>query len=563
MTPTGNTDRDRDSGNARNAVNGPAPGQPSRRHLLGHLAGATLAGIAAGVTASSASAAPPAGKNGATDASGPATTAGGPNPIVMMPAWQLSREIHARRLSAREVMAAYLDHIARVNPGANAIVALREPEVLLQEATACDQALAAGRSAGWMHGMPQAPKDLALTRGIRTTFGSPIFRDNVPTADAIIVERARAAGAVLIGKTNTPEFGLGSQTFNPVYGATRNPYDASRTVGGSSGGAAAALALRMLPVADGSDFGGSLRNPAGFCNVYGMRPSAGRVPYGPAPEVFIQQLGYEGPMARTVADVALLLATQAGPDARTPQALAQDPVLATLTPANVADVLKTNLKGKRVAWLGDWDGYLPMEAGILPLCEDALNAFPAFGVQVEAIKPPFSPERLWKTWLVHRHFLVGNGMLPFYQDPAKRALLKDSAIWEIEGMLKLSASDVYAASMERSAWYQALLGVFKQFDYIAVPTAQVFPFDVNQPWPKQIAGREMDTYHRWMEVVFPWTLSGCPAISVPVGFGPQGLPMGMQLIGRPRDDLSVLRLARAYEEERDWVGKRLPSAMMG
>ncbi len=566
MNPIGNTTN---SGKPQDAGTGAAPASPeqrSRRDLLGRLAGATLAGMAAGVAASGASAAPPAGSGGASNASGassPGPAASGPNPIVMMPAWQLSRAIHARQLSSREVMTAYLDHIARVNPGANAIVALREREVLLQEAAACDQALAAGRPAGWMHGMPQAPKDLALTRGIRTTFGTPIFRDNVPTVDAIIVERARAAGAVLIGKTNTPEFGLGSQTFNPVYGATRNPFDAGRTAGGSSGGAAAALSLRMLPVADGSDFGGSLRNPAGFCNVYGMRPSAGRVPYGPAAEVFIQQLGYEGPMARTVADVALLLATQAGPDPRTPQALAQDPVLATLTPANVADALKTNLKGKRVAWLGDWHGYLSMEAGILPLCEDALKAFPAFGVSVEAIKPPFSPERLWKTWLVHRHFLVGNGMLAFYQDPAKRALLKDAAIWEIEGMLKLSASDIYAASMERTAWYQALLGVFKDFDYIAVPTAQVFPFDVNQPWPKQIAGREMDTYHRWMEVVFPWTLSGCPAISVPVGFGPQGLPMGMQLIGRPRDDLSVLRLARAYEEERDWVGKRLPSAMMG
>lgn len=566
MNPIGNTTNSGKPQDAGASAATASPEQRSRRDLLGRLAGATLAGMAAGAAASGASAAAPAGSGGTSNASGtssPGPAASGPNPIVMMPAWQLSRAIHARQLSSREVMTAYLDHIARVNPGANAIVALREREVLLQEAAACDRALAAGRPAGWMHGMPQAPKDLALTRGIRTTFGSPIFRDNVPAVDAIIVERARAAGAVLIGKTNTPEFGLGSQTFNPVYGATRNPFDAGRTAGGSSGGAAAALSLRMLPVADGSDFGGSLRNPAGFCNVYGMRPSAGRVPYGPAAEVFIQQLGYEGPMARTVADVALLLATQAGPDPRTPQALAQDPVLATLTPANVADALKTSLKGKRVAWLGDWNGYLPMEAGILPLCEDALKAFPAFGVSVEAIKPPFSPERLWKTWLVHRHFLVGNGMLAFYQDPAKRALLKDAAIWEIEGMLKLSASDIYAASMERTAWYQALLGVFKDFDYIAVPTAQVFPFDVNQPWPKQIAGREMDTYHRWMEVVFPWTLSGCPAISVPVGFGPQGLPMGMQLIGRPRDDLSVLRLARAYEEERDWVGKRLPSAMMG
>ncbi|MGO4329806.1 amidase [Cupriavidus sp. 2TAF22] len=485
------------------------------------------------------------------------------DPIVAMPALQLSRELHARRLSSREVMHAYLEHIARVNPAVNAIVALREREVLLQEADACDQALAQGRSAGWMHGMPQAPKDLAATRGIRTTFGSPIFRDNVPTADAIVVERARAAGAVLIGKTNTPEFGLGSHTFNPVYGATRNPYDTSRSAGGSSGGAAAALAMRMLPVADGSDFGGSLRNPAGFCNVYGMRPSAGRVPYGPGPELFLPQLGTEGPMARTVADLALLLATQSGADARTPQALPQDPELAALTPDNVAGALSADLKGKRVAWLGDWDGYLPMEAGILALCEDALKAFPAFGVAVEAIAAPFPPAQLWQVWLAHRHFLVGHGLLPHYQDPARRALLKPEAIWEIEGALKLGAADIHAASVARSAWYQALLGVFGTFDYIAVPTAQVFPFDVNATWPKQIAGRAMDTYHRWMEVVCPWTLSGCPVVSLPVGFGAEGLPMGMQLIGRPRGDLSVLRAARAYEQERDWVGGHLPRALLG
>lgn len=531
--------------------------QPARRQWLGQLAGAVLT-TAAATSAMSRNAGAATPSSGATGQA----SSGAPDPVVLMPAWQLSREIHARRVSCREVMSAYLAHIGRVNPAANAIVALREHDALMQEAAAADQALAAGKSAGWMHGMPQAPKDLALTRGIRTTFGSPIFKDNVPATDAIIVERARKAGAILIGKTNTPEFGLGSQTFNPVYGATRNPYDATRCAGGSSGGAAAALALRMLPVADGSDFGGSLRNPAGFCNVYGFRPSMGRVPYGPTPEVFIQQLGYEGPMGRTLADVALLLATQAGPDPRTPLALEQDPVLARLNPDNVMASLGADLKGKRIAWLGDWDGYLPMEDGILPLCEQALQAFPAFGVAVEKIKPPFAPERLWKTWLVHRHFLVGNGMLPFYRDPARRAQLKPEAVWEIEGALKLSASDVFAASAERSAWLQALQQVFASFDYIAVPTAQVFPFDVREPWPKSIAGRQMDTYHRWMEVVFPWTLSGCPAISVPVGFGREGLPMGMQLIGRPRDDLSVLRLARAYEQERDWVGRHLPRAMM-
>lgn len=216
------------------------------------------------------------------------------HPVVTLSARELSRQIHAGTLSCREVMAAYLAHIGAHNPQVNAIVALRDAEALMQEAAAADEALAAGKSSGWMHGMPQAPKDLAMTRGLRTTFGSPIFRDNVPTSDTIVVERARQAGAIFVGKTNTPEFGLGSQTFNPVYGATLNPYDRTRTAGGSSGGAAAALAMRMLPVADGSDFGGSLRNPAGYCNVYGFRPSAGRVPYGPTPDAFLPQLGCEG-----------------------------------------------------------------------------------------------------------------------------------------------------------------------------------------------------------------------------------------------------------------------------
>ncbi|SDD50482.1 amidase [Cupriavidus sp. YR651] len=486
-----------------------------------------------------------------------------PDPIVMLSARQLSQAIHAGDLSSRQVMAAYLAHIQRINPLSNAIVALRDEDALMKEAAAADDALAAGKSSGWLHGVPQAPKDLAMTRGIRTTFGSPIYKDNVPATDALIVERARRAGAILIGKTNTPEFGLGSQTFNPVYGATLNPYAPSRTAGGSSGGAAAALALRMLPVADGSDFGGSLRNPAGYCNVFGFRPSAGRVPYGPTPELFLPQLGCEGPMARTVADLALLLSTQAGPDARTPQALPEDPVLAALTPDTVAGVLEADLKGKRVAWLGDWGGYLPMEDGILTLCEQALRFFPDFGVTVDAIRPPYPPEKIWQTWLVHRHFLVGNARMALYKAEATRAQLKPEAIWEIEGALDLKASDLYAASTDRSAWYNALQRTFADFDYIAVPTAQVFPFDVGQPWPKTIAGRHMDTYHRWMEVVVAWTLSGCPVISVPVGFSAEGLPMGMQLIGRPRDDLSVLRLAAAYEQARDWVAERLPPSIDG
>jgi amidase len=468
-----------------------------------------------------------------------------------MPAYRLSAAIHLKEVSCREVMTAYLDHIDRVNPKVNAIVARRERSALLAEAAEKDAQLASGQSSGWMHGMPQAPKDLAATKGIVTTFGSPIFRNHIPQADAFMVERMRRAGAIFIGKTNTPEFGLGSQTYNTVYGPTRNPYDPSKTCGGSSGGAATSLALRMLPVADGSDFAGSLRNPAAFCNVYGFRPSEGRVPYGPTGEVFVQQLGYEGAMGRTVKDIAMLLSVQSGYDARAPLSLKEDP-------QTFIAPLEADHKGRRIAWLGDWNGYLAMEPGILDLCGSGLATLRSIGCEVDETRVPFSPERLWRTFLVHRHFLAGGGLAAFEADPAKRALLKPEARWEVEGMRKLSAADIYSASADRSAWYQTVLAVFERYDAIAVPTAQVFPFDVDTHWPTHIAGRPMDTYHRWMEVALPWTLSGCPVVNVPVGFNQAGLPMGMQLIGRPTGDLDVLRLAHAYEAARDPAGTRLP-----
>ncbi|MGV2292402.1 amidase [Trinickia sp. YCB016] len=476
------------------------------------------------------------------------------NPLVAMAADDLAQTIRAREVSCREVMQAYLDQIERFNPSVNAIVALREHDALLAEAAEKDAALARGHYEGWLHGMPQAPKDIAQVAGMITTQGSPIFRNNVTGIDGIAVARVRRAGAIFIGRTNTPEFGLGSHTFNEVYGATRNPYDAKKSAGGSSGGAAAALAMRLLPVADGSDFGGSLRNPAAFCNVYGMRPSRGRVPAGPAPERFIQQLGTEGPMGRTVKDVAMLLAIQAGYDARAPLSLAEDPAVFT-------QALDADVKGQRIGWLGDWNGYLPLENGIAAMCERGLGALRGIGCDVDALAPPVAPESLWQTWLVHRHLLVGGNLLALYQDEAKRALLKPEAVWEIEGMLKLSAAEVYAASVERSRWYDVLLDVFERFDYLAAPTAQVFPFDVNKRWPDAISGVQMDTYHRWMETVCPWTLSGCPVINVPVGFNEAGLPMGMQLIGRPRGDFALLQLARAYERECDWVNTILPPAL--
>lgn len=476
------------------------------------------------------------------------------NDIVALPAHALSEAIRKRQVSCREVMAAYLAHIDRVNPKLNAIVARRDSDELLREADERDAQLAAGQWLGWLHGMPQAPKDLTAVRGMVTSMGSLVYKDQVTAHDSIIIERMRASGAIFIGRSNVPEFGLGSHTYNQVYGATGNPYDPSRTAGGSSGGAAAALAARMLPVADGSDFGGSLRNPAAFCNVYGMRPSAGRVPYGPSTEVFLKQLAFEGPMGRTPRDVAMLLSVMAGPDRRVPLSLTGDP-------AQFAQPLDADLRGKRVGWLGDWNGYLPMEAGILELCEQALADLAQTGCVAVDYRVPFAGERLWRIWLAHRHLMVGGQLHPLVQNPETRKLVKPAVVWEVEGLEGMTARQVYQATEERSAWYQTVLRMFEDVDYLAVPSAQVFPFDAALDWPKEIAGRPMDTYHRWMETVTPWTLAGCPVISVPVGFNAAGLPMGMQLIGPPQADLAVLQLAHAYGQARDWVQSRPPAAL--
>lgn len=476
------------------------------------------------------------------------------NPIVAMPAHALSDAIRRREVSCVEVMRAYLAHIDHVNPKINAIVARRDPDALLREAAERDVQLDAGQWMGWMHGMPQAPKDLTAVRGMVTSMGSLVYKDSVTPHDSIIVERMRASGALFIGRSNVPEFGLGSHTYNQVYGTTGNPYDPSKTAGGSSGGAAAALAARMLPVADGSDFGGSLRNPAAFCNVYGMRPSAGRVPFGPSPEVFLKQLSYEGPMGRTPRDVALLLSVMAGYDKRSPLSLRDDP-------AEFAAPLDADMRGKRIGWLGDWNGYLAMEPGILDLCVQGLGTLGSAGCDVVDYQVPFAGDRLWRMWLAHRHLMVGGQFHALVENPETRKLLKPALIWEVEGLEGMTARQVYQATEERSAWYQTVLRMFDEVDFLAVPSAQVFPFDASLDWPKQIAGRPMDTYHRWMETVTPWTLAGCPVISVPVGFNAQGLPMGMQLVGPPQADWDVLRLAHAYEQASDWVGARQPETL--
>ena len=474
--------------------------------------------------------------------------------IVELDAIELSRAIHARQVSCHEVMQAYLAQVERFNPTVNALVSLRSHEDVLAEAAQRDRELDQGQSRGWMHGMPQAIKDLAATQGLRTTLGSPLFAEHVPQEDAISVARVRASGAIIIGKTNVPEFGLGSQTYNSVFGTTGNAYDPRLVAGGSSGGAAVALALRMLPVADGSDMMGSLRNPGAFNPVFGLRPSQGRVPHGPAPELFVQQLATEGPMGRSVADVARLLSVQAGYDPRVPLSLKEDPAV-------LGEPLQRDFKGARLGWLGDYNGYLPMEDGVMSLCESALKDFAALGCEVEHCQPEFSLERLWQTWLVHRHWLIQGSLGAAYADPQKRALLKPEAQWEVQGGLQLSAADVYQASINRSDWYRALGKLFERYDFLLLPTAQVFPFDAQQAWPRIVAGREMDTYHRWMEVVIGPTLAGLPSMNVPVGFNPRGLPMGLQIIGPAQADRAVLQLAYAHEQLTRWVQRRPPACL--
>jgi amidase len=475
--------------------------------------------------------------------------------IVAMDAMALSRAIQAKQISCVEVMNAYLDQIAAFNPKVNAIVSLQDRGELLQQAKTRDEQLARGEHLGWMHGFPHAVKDLTATKGIRTTQGSRIFKDFVPAADAIMVERLRRAGAIIIGKTNTPEFGLGSNTYNDVFGKTLNAYDQSKTSGGSSGGAGVALALHMLPVADGSDHGGSLRNPAAFNNVFGFRTSYGRVP-SQGLDMFYAWMGVQGPMARNVPDLAMLLSVQAGYDARMPLSNRQDP-------AQFAQSLKRDFKGARIAWSGDFGGLIPLEPGVLDLCKSAMKTFEALGCTVEEAWPDYPIERIFPTWRKLRAWQAGTQLKDLYGDPAKRALMKPEAQFEVESGQKLSAFEVYDASVARTAWYQAVRAFFEKYDYFVLPAGQVFPFDANVDWPKSIAGKTMDTYHRWMEIMIPVTMAICPALAVPAGFNDRGLPMGLQIMGPNHGEFGLLQLANAYDEATGWVKKRPPALLGG
>jgi amidase len=464
--------------------------------------------------------------------------------LTALSASDLSAMIAQREVSSSAVMSAYLDRIEAVNPQVNAITSLRARADLLAEAAAAD----ATPRKGWLHGMPFAVKDLLAVKGLPFTQGSPIHAARVAEADSLIVARIRQAGAIVIGKTNTPEWGHGSHSFNPVFGVTRNPYDPSRSAGGSSGGAAAGLAARLLPVADGSDMMGSLRNPAAFCNVYGFRPTWGLVP-DIGQNGFLDTLSTEGPMARSVLDLALLLETMAGPDAATPFGRPSEPF---------AIRLGSPPHAPRIGWLGDWGGAYETEPGILELCESALAALGPLNPQVDRLDAPFPAADLWKAWTTLRAMLNAGGKRAYSENPAQRALLKPETLWEIEQGLSLTASDIYTASVIRAQWYARAASLFDTYDFLAMPAAQVWPFPADWRWPQSINGRAMDTYHRWMEIVVPVSLIGLPSLCLPAGFGPNGLPMGVQIFGPTGSDASLLALGHAYHLATDWPGKAPP-----
>ena len=472
-----------------------------------------------------------------------------PHDLTDLDARALSAEIHARRISCREVMTAYLARIHRLNPALNAIVNLAPDDGLLAQADGADAELARGASRGWMHGLPQAIKDTGHTLGFPSTAGSPLLRDVLPTQDSLIAARIKASGAIVIGKTNVPELGLGSHTFNTLFGATPNAWDSAVSAGGSSGGAAVALAHRLLPVADGSDLMGSLRNPAAWAHVFGLRPSQGRVPLWPAADVWIAQLGTEGPMARSVRDLAALLATQAGHDPRVPLSIRKD--LGDSLAGLAGSAGTQALRGLRIGWLGDLGGHLAIEAGLMPVLESALQRCAAEGAVVEPIALGFDADRLWQAWLVWRRALVAPrvaALLKQGRPGMAHEQIKPEALWEYDQAQDLSFTDFMQASEVRTAFHSHLLGLFERFDVLALPATQVWPFPVAQRWPQQIAGRTMDTYHRWMECTLYATFAGLPAISLPAGFHANGRwPAGLQLIGRPQGDAALLRVAAGYE----------------
>ncbi len=466
--------------------------------------------------------------------------------LCFLTARELARMIREKQVSALEVMVAHLAQIERVNPIVNAIPTLL-PDIAIAGAKAADAALANGAAVGPLHGLPIAHKDLVDTKGIRTTYGSPIYANHVPDRDALIVERIHAAGAITIGKTNTPEFGAGSQTFNKVFGATLNPYDTTKTCGGSSGGAAVSLATGMLPIADGSDTGGSLRNPANFNNVVGFRTSPGRVPMWPA-SVPWSPLSVQGPMARTVGDVALFLSVLAGFDSRSPIALE--------TPGSqYARPLDRDFRGVRIAWSRDLGG-LPVDPRVTAVIDARRRVFEDLGCIVEDADPDLAgADEAFKTWRAWRMEAARGETVR-----TRRDQVKETVIWNVEEGAKLTGPDIGRAEKLRAQIFDRMHDFMSSYEFIVCPVNQVPPFDVTTEYVTEINGIQMGTYIDWMQSCSHITVTNHPAISVPAGFTPEGLPVGLQIVGRFRDDFGVLQLANAFEAATDFWRHRPPIA---
>ena len=457
---------------------------------------------------------------------------------------ELARRIRSREISASEVLEAHLAQIERINPLVNAIITLI-PERAREQAAAADAALARGDDVGPLHGLPIAHKDTTDTAGIRTTYGSPLFRNHVPTANALIVERLQQAGAIPIGKTNVPEFGAGSQTFNTLFGTTLNPYDLTKTPGGSSGGAATALATGMIPIADGSDLGGSLRNPGGYCNIVGYRPSAGRIPKVSDTSAWFD-MTVNGPLARTVGDIALLMSVAAGPDYRAPLTL-EDPGSVFNAP------LERDFRGVKVAWSRDLGG-LPVDPRTTAVLEAQRGVFADLGIELVEDEPDMSgADEVFET-LRAWEFEGGHGEeLDHHRDQ-----LKSTVIWNVERGRELSGADVNRAYRLRSELFLRVFDFFQRYDFLLLPVSQVPPFPADTEYPTEINGVPMRTYIEWMRTCSRITTTAHPAVSVPAGFTPEGLPVGLQIVGRARDDFGVLQLAHAFEGATGFWKQRPP-----
>jgi amidase len=464
-------------------------------------------------------------------------------------AGDLAAAIRRREVSAREATEAHLRQIERCNPAVNAVVTL-VAEQAVELADAADARLAAGEPPGPLHGLPVLHKDTHETAGIRTTHGSPLLADNVPERDELLIERLKAAGTVALGKTNTPEFAAGSHTFNPVFGTTRNPYDTSRSAGGSSGGGAAALACGMAPIADGSDMGGSLRNPASFCNVVGLRPSPGRVPTWPAPAAWAT-MAVQGPMARNVADTALMLSAIAGPDPRSPIAL-QDPG------SDFAVALDRDLRDLRVAWSPDLGGALPVDREVVAALEPQLAAFSALGCRLEQDSPDLTgADEVFRTLRAWQFELSLGALVDRHPDQVKA-----SVRWNVDVGRRLTGRDLARAEVLHTQLFHRVRRFFERYDVLLLPVSQVAAFDAEMEYPATVDGVPQEDYLEWMRSAYWISATGCPALSVPGGFTDTGLPVGLQVVGPHRADLRVLQVGHAFEQQTR-IGLRRPPLLSG